>query len=64
MKIYSSSWDMKKPPRGGESSLFGISENGLDDFPDMPYHTQFKSPDKVKIIRILTGRYFFRGIVY
>jgi len=31
-----------------EFALFGISENGLDDFPDMPYHTSFESPDKVK----------------
>jgi hypothetical protein len=32
-----------------ETFLFGISENGLDDFPDMTYHTLSKSPDKVKI---------------
>jgi hypothetical protein len=34
---------------GKEIALFGISENGLDDFPDMPYHTSSESPDKVKI---------------
>jgi len=35
-------------PSDEEFVLFGISENGLDDFPDMAYHTSSESPDKVK----------------
>jgi hypothetical protein len=49
MKNWFSIWIGEMLSSCEESNLFGVSENGLDDFPDMPYHTSSESPDKVKI---------------
>lgn len=40
----------KRLPVGKKFALFGNSENGLDDFFDISYHTSSEFHDKAKVI--------------